>query len=317
MSLVQTNRQLENQELLYEAGLVAGTYIDEQRTEAEGERLTTLEQDLDYQKSVETNETEQFNKQTDVRKQDRTGRAALKRVRDREKQVKEGIIKSPSDGIFIIAKKWSWEKGRRDPIQIGDSVYEGYELAEIPNLDSLQIQSQVSETEFSKIDIGTVVDVTIDALPGLSLKGKIVKIGNAAIERSRSPAGMSATDMEILREQKVFTITIAPEELDPRLRPGMTANCSIIIEKKKDVLSVPLKAVFNKRGKKTVYRATEEGYEPVSVVLGSSNRDRVIIEQGLEDNDRIFLKDLEKEEEESSSEALQTQADRGRGPRRR
>jgi len=80
-------------------------------------------------------------------------------------------------------------------------------------------------------------------------------------------------------------------ESDPRLRPGMTAAVEIQVERRPKAVRVPLEAVFEKDGRHVCYVATRRGLVPREVVLGPSNRDFVVIEQGLRQGDRVALRD--------------------------
>jgi len=74
---------------------------------------------------------------------------------------------------------------------------------------------------------------------------------------------------------------------DERLKPGMSANCQIIVNRIKDQLFVPIDAIHNLDEKTIVY--SESGGE-IEVKTGKSNSNFIIVEDGLEEDDTILLK---------------------------
>jgi multidrug efflux pump subunit AcrA (membrane-fusion protein) len=177
-------------------------------------------------------------------------------------------------------------------------VWERQCLAEIPDLSTIVVLSQVSEEDVSKVFIGQEAHITTDAFKDLEIKAKVSRIGMAAILRYASPAGSLSQSIEDTG-QKVFELDLAPEKTDSRLRPGMTANISIILETLPNALTLPVSAVFRKEGRSVVYLATKDGYKVQPVTLGRSNRERVEILSGLKENDEVFKKDLSQMENKS------------------
>jgi HlyD family secretion protein len=174
-------------------------------------------------------------------------------------------------------------------------VWPGHSLAEIPDLSSLTVHSQVNEALINRITDNMPVRITADAIGGMEFEGKITSIGRIAIDRAVSPAGELATNEQQEIMQKVFEITVTPENLDNRVRPGMTARISIITDEIPDAVSVPLSCVFTRNAKSIVYRVAGKKYEKIDVTLGMRNTKRVIILEGLKPGDKILGIDPESE----------------------
>lgn len=121
-------------------------------------------------------------------------------------------IRSPISGIFQI------ENNRRtgEMIKIGDELYRGNTLANVPDLTWMKVNTYISENDFLKIKLGQKVIVRLDALPKVAFEGEINYIGKLCHlkdEKSR---------------QKIFDVEVNLLKPDERLKPGMTVSCEYI-----------------------------------------------------------------------------------------
>ena len=147
------------------------------------------------------------------------------------------------------------------------------------------------------VDVGTPVEMVSSALGGAVFQGKVTFVGNAAIDREQSPAG-SASEFEDPSGLKVFELGIELESSPDELRPGMTVDLSIVRQQLEDAVSIPLRAVYRQEGLPVVFVETPEGPRSQPVVLGAKNRERVVVLDGLEGGERLYLADLNQRLEE-------------------
>lgn len=126
-------------------------------------------------------------------------------------------IFSPVDGIVISRN-----------VDVGQTVAASMSapvLFQIANdLTKMQIDANVSEADIGAVEEGQAVSFTVDAFPGRTFTGKVVQIRN-------SPTTV----------QNVVTYDCVIEVSNPdlKLRPGMTANASLITAQRTDVLKIP------------------------------------------------------------------------------
>jgi hypothetical protein len=91
-----------------------------------------------------------------------------------------------------------------------------------------------------------------------------------------------------------FAATLDLGKQDPdTMKPGQRVVAVLDLGEEKSVLSVPRQAVFEKDGRKVVYRKAGRGFAPVEVTLGASAFGRVISTTGLAEGDVIALSDPE------------------------
>jgi multidrug efflux pump subunit AcrA (membrane-fusion protein) len=90
-------------------------------------------------------------------------------------------------------------------------------------------------------------------------------------------------------DAKVFEVKVSIEKPDTTLRPGMTTANNIETLSIKDVLSVPLEAVTSDAGIPYVYKKSGTSVVKQEVELGAMNDNDVVIQRGLDINDRVLL----------------------------
>ncbi|MEE9133328.1 MAG: efflux RND transporter periplasmic adaptor subunit [Gemmatimonadota bacterium] len=154
----------------------------------------------------------------------------------------------------------------------------GTELVTIADLSSLVIEATVNEVDIGKVALDQDVTITVDAYPNEEWEGRISFI---------APAARVEQDTRV----RVFEVEVEVANPDTRLRPGMTANIDIRGERKDDVLTVPIEAVFRKDRRDIVYRL-EEG-QPVAtpVELGLVDIARAEVVDGLAEGDQVSLEE--------------------------
>jgi macrolide-specific efflux system membrane fusion protein len=114
----------------------------------------------------------------------------------------------------------------------------------IIDLNRLEVNAYVDETDVGKISLGQEALFTVDTFPDLDFKGKVTAIYPRAV----------------LQENVVNYITlISIKNAEGKLKPDMTANVTITLQKKTGVLAVPSTAVKREGGKKFVYVLDQGG----------------------------------------------------------
>jgi len=185
-------------------------------------------------------------------------------------------IKAPVNGLVVYKEIFSSSGMKK--VQIGDSPWPGFPVIGIPDLSVMQAKTTVNENDISKIKKGLNVVVTVDALEGKAYYGSITRVASLARR-------------EYSTNTKVFDVEVTLDSSDSQLRPGMTCNCQIIIDRLKDVITVPIQAVFEKDGKTVVYVKKRTGAEERKVVVGKKSTDFIEIKEGLEPGERVCLRD--------------------------
>ncbi len=145
----------------------------------------------------------------------------------------------------------------------------------IVDLDRLQVDDYVDETDVGRIKVGQKAFFTVDAFPGRPFAGKV-----AAVHPSAQ-----------LIDNVVYYTTVIDIEGDysGQLKPEMTASVSIVVDRKKSALWVPSAAVRLKSGRHLVYLDQDGAVRPVPVKVGWSEPGRTEILQGLKEGQTVVV----------------------------
>lgn len=206
---------------------------------------------------------------------ERRDRAAA-RVRELEEQIERLTVRSPRAGTVVYVSRRGEEKPK-----VGDSVWQGQSLLEIPDLASMTAVGEVDEADAGRIAPGQAARLTLDALPGVQLRGEVAAVGNAVQRQRRgNPLKMVEVEMELVQTDT------------RRMRPGMRFRGEIEIERLEGVLTLPLAAVEMTAGgpRVTVRRGPGMGGWGDKVVeprLGRQGDGRVEVLEGLAEGERV------------------------------
>ena len=198
---------------------------------------------------------------------------AERRAREIEEAIEQMVRRAPRAGTVIHVTNWDGTKPK-----IGDSVWRGREIVELPDLRTLRADGRVDEADAGRLAEGQRVTLRLDAHPDTEFRGRVSSIWNTVQPVSwNSPL-------------KVALLAIALDETDARrMRPGMRFRGRIEIERAPGVLLVPAEAVFASADGPVVYREGLTGFEPVPVEVGRRGTGDVEIVSGLSERDRIAL----------------------------
>ena len=166
----------------------------------------------------------------------------------------------------------------------GDRAFFGAQIAELPDLSSIQMLCRIDEVDRARVQTGGGALVKVDALPDRELKGGIESISVVARP--------DFSQFPVLRN---FDLIVGLKDNDPRLRTGMSATARVELEKLPNVLVVPAGAVFQRGGASTVYVATGSTFAARSVSVLRRGRDQIAIAQGVNEGEKVSLKDPELE----------------------
>ena len=200
-------------------------------------------------------------------------------------QAEQGLralqVIAPHDGILVLTRNW-----RGDMPRIGDMMWRGQPLGEIPELASMKAEVFVLEADAAGLAVGQKATVMVESHHDLTFNGKIKSVDKMA--RPRIPR----------QPVQYFGVTVEIDRTDAKLmKPGTRVRAVLEVENQANAFAIPRQAMFEKEGKKLVYRKKGDKYEPVEVTIGSSSAGRVVVTKGLVAGDEIALEDPTKTEE--------------------
>ncbi|MBL9175548.1 MAG: efflux RND transporter periplasmic adaptor subunit [Verrucomicrobiales bacterium] len=245
LSLDQARRDFERAQMLFNDKLLPGQDFEDARTAFE----------------LAKNSTEQAQKELDLT----------------DDKLRKTRVTAPFDCTVLTR-----------PISVGQAVSgsggfnSGTEVLTIANLNDLVINAHINQADVSRLKSGQEVEVTVEAVPGLKVVGKVERI---------------APQATIKNNIKGFPARVLLKDVDKRVRPGMTANISIPVASADDVVAAPLAAVFTEFNPETKqverYAWVKQGeeWERRPIHIGVSDYFFAEITGGLEPGDVVSLED--------------------------
>jgi HlyD family secretion protein len=165
-------------------------------------------------------------------------------------------IVSPVNGIVVSRN-----------VDIGQTVAASFQTPTLftiaQDLTKMQVDSSVAEADIGKIEVGQPVEFTVDAYPDSPFKGRVSEIRNAPIT---------------VQNVVTYDVVVQVDNPELKLKPGMTANVSIVVSRKQDVLKIPNAALrFRPSEKGEMQKKREKGSAVWVVVNGRPKRIAVTI----------------------------------------
>jgi macrolide-specific efflux system membrane fusion protein len=152
----------------------------------------------------------------------------------------------------------------------------------IVDLSRLEIYAYVDETDIGKIKPDLEAIFTVDSFPEKDFKGKVTAVYPKAT----------------IQDNVVYYITIISiENLEGKLKPDMTVNATIFLNKRSNVLAVPNKAIKREGGKKVI--TVLENGKPVQKAIKTGWKDSGYTEviEGVKEGDMVITGEAVKKEE--------------------
>lgn len=235
---------------------------------------------LEVQKAKVSAKSEFQQKNEEATKQKDLIDRHTRRIDDLKRDIDRCELRAPIDGIIIYGDPDNNRFYYGQQIKVGSEWYGSNTIMTIPDLSAFEIDFNIAEEYRGRLVEGALADITIDAIPGLRMTGKLTKISKLA--RPRVEYDPSSP--------KVFDGTVNPDKNDPRMISGMTARVEIVTEQLQGVLQVPIESVFNDDGKPVCYVRKPDGKpEKREVKPGRSNDHFVEVVDGLKEGEEVQL----------------------------
>jgi multidrug efflux pump subunit AcrA (membrane-fusion protein) len=167
-----------------------------------------------YQKEQKKLDLNKIIEENDMKIQEIRVRQLRNDVENAKNIIPKLTLRSPVAGVFQIGTNWMTGK----MVKIGDNIYTGNNMANIPELKGMKVNTFINENDFLKISAGQKVSVRLDALSKVGFDGEISYIGKLC----------HWNDGNKKTRQKVFDVEVRILEPDARLKPGMTVSCEYL-----------------------------------------------------------------------------------------
>jgi len=235
-------------------------------TEAKAATILRAQKDLERTRSLAATGGVAQAKLTEVETNLAVLKAELRALQAEEAEARraldDAVVTAPFDGI-VNARK----------INPGQAVSINTELFEIVDIAQLDLVALIPPQESAGLSIGQTASIEIEGLPDKSLAARLDRISPATLDNSRS-----------------LQVYLRLDHTMPGLRGGMFGHGSLQIEKRMNILAVPVAAIVKDGGETFIRTIVDGAVHRQAVTLGSAKvgEDLVEIRSGLSEGDVVI-----------------------------
>ncbi len=312
-----SRQQLDGTKRLFEKGFVTQIQLENDQTDRDKKTISV--------KAAETKQSVfinyEFPKQSEtllsayvqaVRKQERTEKKALSEIAkaraalasaearfriesDQIAEYKEKIgkckmyAKRPGLVVYGGDSDRYWDE---EQIKEGATIRERQTIITIPDMTSMAVKVKIHESEIKLVEKDQRVRILVDAQRDRPLTGVVSKVGVLPDSDNRwmNP------------DLKVYETTIKIDGVHEWLKPGMSAETEILVEKLADVLYIPVQSVVPDGDQQVCYVVKGGSPERRVVTTGAVTVEFVVVESGLEEGETVLVRPPEGSRKDDSEE---------------
>jgi len=239
---------------------------------------------MGYQRQLKENIAEQAQEQARFSSAERKYNLERVKLADVEEQITLATIRAERPGLVVYGasdQNSSRYRGNssQEAIQEGATVRERQAILTIPDMREMAIKVNIHESAVQRVAVGQAVSVSIDAFPDQQLTGIVTKV---AVVADSANAFMNP-------DLKVYPTTIKIDGTHDWLRPGMSAEVEILVNRLSDVVYVPVQAVTYFDDKRVVYVSNGYSSERREIEVGTFSESFIEITSGLRAGEKVLL----------------------------
>ncbi|KAA0228522.1 efflux RND transporter periplasmic adaptor subunit [Fimbriimonadia bacterium ATM] len=202
-------------------------------------------------------------------------------VADNQRLLGETEIRSPLAGV--VTRKLV-EPG--ELVSALSSFSGGTTIVEVGDLASLQVTLAVNEIDVAKLETGMAATIEVDALPGEKLEGTVHRIAPA----SQADPNAQASTAAVVK----YRVEVRLKDKHPKIKPGMSAKCTVRVIDRKNVLRLPIEFVGTDKDGSRFVMVQEPGArgkmptsKKVKVTVGVASATYVQIVSGVQKGAKV------------------------------
>ena len=195
-------------------------------------------------------------------------------------QIGNCVMMAPADGVVVHANRYSSRGGSAEfVVEAGATVRERQEIIRLPDPSLMQVKCKINESRITLITEGMAARIEIDAIPGMKLTGRVVKVNRYA-----EPGSFFSSS---IKEYATIVEIIDPPE---NIRTGMTAEVQIFVEQHDDALQIPIEGLYEHGP--DMYSLVMKGpdeFVTSKIKIQATNDKMASVDAGLNDDDVVIL----------------------------
>lgn len=193
-----------------------------------------------------------------------------------QEQIEKCVIRAPVAGSVVLAHLY--HNNHAHMVEPGEKTYRNRVLVRLPDSRHMLVSSKISEDKIAFVRKGLPVTISFEAFPGVELPGRVTRVNEYP-----EPEGWLGSGV------KQYQAEVSIDENFEGLRPLLTADLRVRVERLNDELQLPCQAVFE-HGQKN-YCICRDGthWQAREVSIGPTNGKTVVIRRGLDEGEKVVL----------------------------
>lgn len=193
-----------------------------------------------------------------------------------QEQIDKCVIRAPVAGSVVLAHLY--HDNHAHMVEPGEKTYRNRVLVRLPDSRHMLVSTKVSEDKIAFVRKGLPVAISFEAFPGVELPGRVMRVNEYP-----EPEGWLASGV------KQYQAEVSIEKNFEGLRPLLTADLRVRVERLDDELQLPCQAVFEHGQKNYCICRDGHHWQAREVSIGPNNGKTVVIRRGLEEGDKVVL----------------------------
>ncbi|CAN5733940.1 hypothetical protein BH24ACI4_BH24ACI4_08670 [soil metagenome] len=249
------------------------------RIENEQAKLTLKDCEGRLRELEEKIRSDRTSAEADLAARERKREKALFDLRRADQGLQSLELKAPSAGMVNLLTNFRSGSmfGGEQEFREGDRAWPGAAILELPDLTSVHLEARLDESDRGRLQADQEATVRIEAVPGRDFKARIRNI--SVLAKVDFSSGWPP--------QRNFDLNLVLLDVDPKIRPGMTATARIATGRVPDVVLVPAEAMFQRDGAPVVYKLARSEFVETPVEVQRRGKEQSIIAAGISPGDRI------------------------------
>ena len=249
------------------------------RIEGEEAKLKLADAEQKLREAETKQKSDEALNQTTIESKEQASKKAQYDVVRKERALSQMKQRAPSAGTISLLQHWAGSG--MVTYRPGDRAWPGAAIAELPDATTLRITARVDETERGRLALQQPVTVQLNAIPDRQFTGHIEQIG--AIASLDFTSGWPIT--------RNFILEVGIDQTDPRFKPGITGDVTVVVDKVANAIIIPAQALFQKSGQNVAYVWRGGEFEERTVEISRRSGEKILVAKGVSVGDRVALRD--------------------------
>ncbi len=249
------------------------------RIEGEEAKLKLADAEQKLREAETKQKSDEALNQATIESKEQASKKAQYDVVRKERALAQMRQHAPAAGTISLLQHWGGSG--MVTYRPGDRAWPGAAIAELPDANTLRITARVDETERGGLALQQPVTVQLNAIPDRQFTGHIEQI--SAIASLDFTSGWPIT--------RNFILEVGMDQTDPRFKPGITGDVTVVVDKVANAIIIPAQALFQKSGQNVAYVWRGGEFQERAVEISRRSADKILVAKGVSVGDKVALRD--------------------------